>query len=135
MRVDLMQAVGGDLPAQVAGNAGRIASHNGKLELQIRPVAVQVEEQGGQEAGKESVMLRRQLQVRVTRHCGRHCCAPQDAEQRLEARAGEVGGLRAETKQLQAEVINLQSLLDLDTEECTLKEIAIQKEVIIGTAI
>ena len=96
---------------------------------------VQVEEQGGQEAGKEALMLRRQLQVRATLHCGCHCCVRQDAEQRLEARAGEVGGLRAETKQLQAEVINLQSLLDLDTEECTLKEIAIQKEVIIGTEI
>jgi len=32
---------------------------------------------------------------------------------------------------MQDEIINLQSLLDLDNEECKLKEIAVQKEVII----
>ena len=49
----------------------------------------------------------------------------------LEVRNMEVGDLKMENKQMQNEVINLQSLLDLDNEECTLKEIAIQKEVII----
>ena len=39
--------------------------------------------------------------------------------------------MKAENKQMQDEIINLQSLLDLDNEECKLKEIAIQKEVII----
>jgi len=49
----------------------------------------------------------------------------------MEVRHTEVDDLRAENKQMQDEIINLQSLLDLDNEECKLKEIAIQKEVII----
>merc|ERR1740123_1384059 len=49
----------------------------------------------------------------------------------LEVRNMEVRDLKTENKQMHNEVINLQSLLDLDNEECTLKEIAIQKEVII----
>merc|ERR1712061_586812 len=49
----------------------------------------------------------------------------------MEFRHTEVDDLKAENKQMQDEIINLQSLLDLDNEECKLKEIAIQKEVII----
>ena len=54
-----------------------------------------------------------------------------EIKQLMELRHIEVDDLKAENKQMQDEIINLQSLLDLDNEECTLKEIAIQKEVII----
>merc|ERR1712061_696797 len=49
----------------------------------------------------------------------------------MEFRHTEVDDLKAENKQMQDEIINLQSLLDLDNEECKLKEISVQKEVII----
>ena len=49
----------------------------------------------------------------------------------MELRHAEVEDLRAENKQMQDEIINLQSLLDLDNEECKLKEISVQKEAII----
>jgi predicted RNase H-like nuclease (RuvC/YqgF family) len=54
-----------------------------------------------------------------------------EIKQLMEHRHIEVDDLKAENKQMQDEIINLQSLLDLDNEECKLKEIAIQKEVII----
>ena len=54
-----------------------------------------------------------------------------EIKQLMEQRHIEVDDLKAENKQMQDEIINLQSLLDLDNEECKLKEIAIQKEVII----
>ena len=54
-----------------------------------------------------------------------------EIKQLMELRHIEVDDLKAENKQMQDEIINLQSLLDLDNEECKLKEIAIQKEVII----
>lgn len=49
----------------------------------------------------------------------------------MDLRGVEVEDLKAENKQMQDEIINLQSLLDLDDEECKLKEISIQKEAII----
>merc|ERR1719150_1842701 len=49
----------------------------------------------------------------------------------LERTNTECHQLQSENKLMQDEIINLQSLLDLDNEECKLKEIAIQKEVII----
>ena len=49
----------------------------------------------------------------------------------MELRNAEVEDLRAENKQMQDEIINLQTLLDLDNEECKLKEISVQKEAII----
>ena len=49
----------------------------------------------------------------------------------LEVRTAESEELKADNKVLQDEIINLQTLLDLDNEECKLKEISAQKEVII----
>ena len=49
----------------------------------------------------------------------------------MEVRKDQVDDLKAENKQMQDEIVNLQSLLDLDDEECKLKEISIQKEAII----
>ena len=55
----------------------------------------------------------------------------QEIKQLMELRQVEVEDLKTENKTMQDEIINLQSLLDLDNEECKLKEIAVQKEVII----
>ena len=49
----------------------------------------------------------------------------------LEVRTAECEDLKADNKVMQDEIINLQTLLDLDNEECKLKEISAQKEVII----
>ena len=49
----------------------------------------------------------------------------------LEVRTAECEELKADNKVMQDEIINLQTLLDLDNEECKLKEISAQKEVII----
>ena len=49
----------------------------------------------------------------------------------LEVRTAQSEELKADNKVLQDEIINLQTLLDLDNEECKLKEISAQKEVII----
>ena len=49
----------------------------------------------------------------------------------LEARTAQCEDLKADNKVMQDEIINLQTLLDLDNEECKLKEISAQKEVII----
>ena len=49
----------------------------------------------------------------------------------LEVRSAECEDLKADNKVMQDEIINLQTLLDLDNEECKLKEISAQKEVII----
>ena len=49
----------------------------------------------------------------------------------LERTNTECHQLQSENKLMQDEIINLQSLLDLDNEECKLKEISAQKEVII----
>jgi hypothetical protein len=49
----------------------------------------------------------------------------------LERSNAECEELKSENKLMQDEIINLQSLLDLDNEECKLKEISVQKEVII----
>ena len=54
-----------------------------------------------------------------------------EIKQLMELRQVEVEDLKTENKTMQDEIINLQSLLDLDNEECKLKEIAVQKEVII----
>ena len=49
----------------------------------------------------------------------------------LEVRTAQCEDLKADNKVMQDEIINLQTLLDLDNEECKLKEISAQKEVII----
>ena len=49
----------------------------------------------------------------------------------LEVRTTQCEDLKADNKVMQDEIINLQTLLDLDNEECKLKEISAQKEVII----
>ena len=49
----------------------------------------------------------------------------------LEARTDEMKQHQSVKRRLESEVINLQSLLDLDSEECSVMEVAIQKEVII----
>ena len=49
----------------------------------------------------------------------------------LERTNTECHQLQSENKLMQDEIINLKSLLDLDNEECKLKEISAQKEVII----
>ena len=49
----------------------------------------------------------------------------------LELTNAECEDLKSENKLMQDEIINLQTLLDLDNEECKLKEISVQKEVII----
>ena len=49
----------------------------------------------------------------------------------LEVRTAQCEDLKADNKVMQDEIINLQTLLDLDNEQCKLKEISAQKEVII----
>ena len=55
----------------------------------------------------------------------------QEIKRYLERSNTECEELKSENKLMQDEIINLQSLLDLDNEECKLKEISVQKEVII----
>lgn len=78
----------------------------------------QIEDNHGKEDSKVQEMI--DLRVEIA-----------EVKRLLEVRNMEVRDLKTENKQMHNEVINLQSLLDLDNEECTLKEIAIQKEVII----
>ena len=54
-----------------------------------------------------------------------------DIRRYLELSGAECEDLKSENKLMQDEIINLQTLLDLDNEECKLKEISVQKEVII----
>lgn len=82
-------------------------------------------EGGHQEAAREVAAREAAREVAALR------AELQETKGNLEASKGEVKELQEERRGLQAEVINLHGVLDLEQEGCTVKEVAVQKAVII----